>query len=154
MCVCCLCVYCIFVLALLLATMLLIWHINKWELNWIEFNWIIRLHCSPMRTFTSFMDLSHSAQFFLTLFPACTFASINTCCTQFHHLFFGRPLNRLHGPLLFRKTRSQCTLSIGPTFWKFKGEGNKWADCSSPTLARHTGTESYWTHVPSFDSGL
>jgi hypothetical protein len=54
-----------------------------------------RWHYSLMQTFASLIDFSQSALFFDL---SCQFLILHlliSVCTQFHHLFFGRPLSRL-----------------------------------------------------------
>jgi hypothetical protein len=59
-----------------------------------------RWHYSPMRTFASLMALSQSALFFDLSFPLLILHFLMSVCTQFHHLFLGRPLGRLPRVLL------------------------------------------------------
>jgi len=57
---------------------------------------ILRWHYSPMLTLVSLMDLSQPALFFFDLsFQFLIVHLLISVCTQFHHLFSGRPLSRL-----------------------------------------------------------
>ena len=58
-------------------------------------------HYSPMLTLVSLMDFSQSSLFFFDLSIQFSIPHLLIpVCTQFHHLFFGRPLSRLSWGLL------------------------------------------------------
>jgi hypothetical protein len=61
---------------------------------------LLRWHYSPMRTFASLMTHSQSALFFDLSFQLLILHFLMPVCTQFHHLFLGRPLGRLPWGLL------------------------------------------------------
>jgi hypothetical protein len=74
-----------------------------------------------VRTFASLMDFSHSALLLLH------FAFLNNLFTQFHHLFFGRPVSRLPWRLKYLANVSftiQIVLYTGKKSLKIS-EGNK-----------------------------
>jgi len=56
---------------------------------------LLRWHYSAMRTFSSLMELPQSALFFYLSFQFLILHLLISLCTQFHHLFFSRPLSRL-----------------------------------------------------------
>jgi len=53
-----------------------------------------------MRTVSSLIDFSQSALFFYLSFQFVILHLLIYVCTQFHHLFFGRPLSRRPSGLL------------------------------------------------------
>jgi len=55
---------------------------------------LLRWQYSPMQTFPSSMDFSQSALFFDLSFQFVILHLLISVCTQFHHLYFGRPLSQ------------------------------------------------------------
>jgi hypothetical protein len=53
-----------------------------------------------MRSFPILMNFSQSALFLDLAFQFVILHFLTPVCTQFHHLFFGRPLSRLPSGLL------------------------------------------------------
>ena len=73
---------------------------------------LLRRHYSPMRTFSSVMDFSQSALFLGLFFQFLIMHLLISVCTQFHRLFFSRPLSRLPWGLLLNTLLTFLLLSI------------------------------------------
>jgi hypothetical protein len=80
---------------------------------------IIRWYYCPMRTFAPFMDFLQSSMFFDLPFQFLILHLWIPVCTQFHHLFRGRPLSRLPWGLLWNSWLTFLLLSILLT-WPFQ----------------------------------
>ena len=73
---------------------------------------LLRWHYSPKQTFPSSMHFSHSALFFYLSLQFVILRLWIPVFTQFHHLFFGRPLSRLPWGLLLNTSLAFLLLSI------------------------------------------
>ena len=76
---------------------------------------LLRRQYSPMQTLASLMDFSQSALYFDLSFQFVILHLSISVCTQVHHLYFGRPLSRLHWGLLWN-TWLNFSFTVHPWF--------------------------------------
>jgi len=65
------------------------WISACWKFRYFaQFETVLNWSTSPVQTFASFTDFSHSAMFFYLSFQFVTLYLLISVCTQFHHVFW------------------------------------------------------------------